>query len=348
MVPPSQIKKRQFEGEPPAAQPEEENSQEKIEVTFEFCDLNAIDYHAIKHLTSQLFRIARPKTSTADPRTTQPTTTTTPAVVLPPSKAPLKPVLEDLDVGELADLVLSEQKEWVGCTVKCDEEDCDPYAFISVLDLRAYQQKQSVLTLTNYLTSVLAAPTPSSAHAAELLAILQRELRPEGAGIGLVLSERLINIPVYIMPQLFTQLGNEIKHAQSKNAPGFQFDRLLIPSRVFTIPPNRDPGDDVNLSFDSNNSAQKLKKHKTEAHLSKEDHPDDIGLYHPEDQIISQFASHTIHFSLPQPKGSRKGGADEEFGVDQQGRLMLIELAKWDQMVDALKQYIGDPDQMRT
>jgi hypothetical protein len=65
---------------------------------------------------------------------------------------------------------------------------------------------------------------------------------------------------------------------------------------VFTIPPNRDPGDDVNLSFDSNNSAQKLKKHKTEAHLSKEDHPDDIGLYHPEDQIISQVESAaTLH-----------------------------------------------------
>jgi len=314
-------------------------------VTFEFCDLKAIDYHAIKHLISQLFRIARPKTDTDSELADK---TQTPLAV-PPSKAPLKPVLEDLDVGELADLVLSEQKEWVGCTVKCDEDDCDPYAFISVLDLRTYQQKQSILTLTNYLTSVLASPTTSSStQANELLTVLKQSLHPEGSGVGLVLSERLINIPVYIMPQLLTQLGNEINHAQSKNAPGFNFDRLLILSRVFRIPPNQDAGQEVNPTFDSiTNEAQKSKKHKTEANLDEDD-ADQLGLYHPEDHIISQFATHTIHFSLPNTKKTRKGGPDAEFGVDQQGRLMLIELSKWDQMVESLKQYIGDPDQMCT
>ncbi|KAA1129055.1 Mss4p nuclear export [Puccinia graminis f. sp. tritici] len=338
------IKKRMFEGEEPVRDQAgaENKDQEKIEVTFEFCDLNPIDYHAIKHLISQLFRIARPKSSTNLAPTSNPT---------PPSKAALKPVLEDLDVGELADLVLSDQKEWVGCTVKCDEEDPDPYAFISVLDLKAYQDKKSILTLTNYLTSALASSNPSPAQADELLKVLKESLQPEGSGIGLVLSERLINVPVYIMPQLFTQLGNEIKHAQSKNAPGFNFDRLLIPSRVFTLSPNQDSSQDVNPTFDSNtstnNNVQKPKKNKTDANLNPDD-PDQVGLYHPEDQIISQFASHTVHFSLPKSKEARKGGVDEEFGVDQQGRLMLIELSKWDQMVAALKEYIGDPDQMCT
>ncbi|OAV99665.1 hypothetical protein PTTG_25248 [Puccinia triticina 1-1 BBBD Race 1] len=333
------IRKRQFEGEPVQDQPETETEQEKIEVTFEFCDLKQIDYHAIKHLISQLFRISRPKSSPE------------PATGAHPSKTLVKPVLEDLDVGELADLVLSDQKEWVGCTVKCDEEDCDPYAFISVLDLRAYQEKSSILVLTSYLTSVLASSTPSSAQADELLTVLKQTLSPEGSGVGLVLSERLINVPVYIMPQLLTQLGNEIKHAQSKNAPGFKFDRLLIPSRVFTMSANPDPSQDVNPTFDaknnSNHNAQKPKKNKTDANLNPDD-PNQVGLYHPEDQIISQFASHTVHFSLPKSKEPRKGGVDEEFGVDQQGRLMLIELSKWDQMVAALQEYIGDPDQMCT
>ncbi|KAH9441533.1 hypothetical protein MJO28_002676 [Puccinia striiformis f. sp. tritici] len=334
----TQIRKRQLEGE---TEDDRMDTDEKIEVTFEFCDLNPIDYHAIKHLISQLFRIARPKSSTD--LAVQPST-----LAVPPSKAPLKPVLEDLDVDELADLVLSDQKEWVGCTVKCDEEDTDPYAFISVLDLKAHQQKPSILTLTNYLSSVLASSSPSSPEANQLLEILKESLQPEGSGIGLVLSERLINIPVYIMPQLLTQLGNEIKHAQSKNAPGFNFDRLLIPSRVFTTPPNIDPSQEVNPSFNSTNNPQKLKKNKIESDLNQDD-SNQIGLYHPEDQIISQFATHTVHFSLPKSKETRKGGdKDEQFGVDQQGRLMLIELSKWDQMIKSLQEFIGEPDQMCT
>lgn len=58
---------------------------QKIEVTFEFCDLKAIDYHAIKHLISQLLRIARQKKD----RDSEPAdkATQTPLAV-PPSKPP--------------------------------------------------------------------------------------------------------------------------------------------------------------------------------------------------------------------------------------------------------------------
>lgn len=50
-------------------------------------------------------------------------------------------------MGELADIVLGEQKEWVGGTVKCDDESSDPYAFVTALDLRAYQVRATKLTL---------------------------------------------------------------------------------------------------------------------------------------------------------------------------------------------------------
>lgn len=65
-----------------------------------------------------------------------PSDQTTPVL---PSKAQLKPVPKDIDVGELTDILLGEQKEWIGGTVKCDDESSDPYAFASVLDMRAYE-----------------------------------------------------------------------------------------------------------------------------------------------------------------------------------------------------------------
>lgn len=333
------IRKRKLEGELHHDQSDTEMN-EKIDVTFEFCDLNPIDYHAIKHLISQLFRIDRSSSSTLEE-----TTKTSPSVALKPSKAPLKPVVEDLDVGELADLILGEQKEWVGCTVKCDEEDCDPYAFASVLDLKFYQQKPSVLGLTRYLSAVLHSSARSSTQAEELLGIFEESLKPQGNGIGLLLSERLINMPVQVIPQLLVQLGNEIKHAQSKNAPGLQFDKVLIPSRVFIVPSGQDQKDEINPTFEpANNHHQQQdsnKKNKLEVNFDK-----DIGLYHPEDEIISQFASHTIRFSLGKTEENSRSldTNNEAFGNQQEGILMLISLSKWDEMVKRLQDYIGDPN----
>lgn len=81
----------------------------------------------MKHLLSQLLSLR----SLSDAADAAPPT-------VPPSQADPKPVPADIDVGELADLVLGPQKEWVGGTVKCDGEASDPYAFVSVLDLKAH------------------------------------------------------------------------------------------------------------------------------------------------------------------------------------------------------------------
>jgi hypothetical protein len=63
------------------------------------------------------------------------------------------------------------------------------------------------------------------------------------------------------------------------------------------LSPNQDPSQDVNPTFDSNtstnNNVQKPKKNKTDANLSPDD-PNQVGLYHPEDQIISQ-----VEFIVP-------------------------------------------------
>ncbi|KAG0146405.1 hypothetical protein CROQUDRAFT_133143 [Cronartium quercuum f. sp. fusiforme G11] len=327
-------KKRKKEGKEDEGS-DTEITDETIDVTFEFCDLNPIDYHALKHLISQLLCINAPNSSVEPVSTNQ----STPIL---PSKAQLKPVPKDIDVGELTDILLSEQKEWIGGTVKCDDESSDPYAFASVLDMRAYQAKPSVSSLTSYLLSSLASNT-SCTESQDLLATLNKSLKADGKGVGLLLSERLINMPVQVMPQLLSQIGSEIRHAQSKNAPGFAYDKLLIPSRVFFTPAESQEADQINPSFDPIEPPEqqnlKVKKNK----LDKSSEGVERCLYHPEDHIISQFASHTVHFNLPVNEGetATKTADVPAFGVKQEGRLMLIDLSKWDQMILNLMTYIG-------
>ncbi|EGG12237.1 uncharacterized protein MELLADRAFT_89292 [Melampsora larici-populina 98AG31] len=306
---------------------------ETIDVTFEFCDLNPIDYHALKHLISQLFCINSSISSEAEQ--------TTPIL---PSKAQLKPVPKDIDIGELTDILLGDQKEWVGGTVKCDDESSDPYSFASVLDLRAHQSKSSVSALTSYLMSSIAS-NKSCAVSQDLMKTIEKDLKPEGKGVGLLLSERLINMPVQVMPQLLAQIGNEIKHAQSKNAPGFNYSQLLVPSRVFFPPQESQDAEQANATFErvetSDSKQNKPKKKKMDKMVEEDEN--ERCLYHPEDHIISQFASHTVHFTLPTDEGKTqtKNSDAPDFGVKQEGRLMLIDLSKWDQMILSLMTYIG-------
>ncbi|MBW0482237.1 hypothetical protein O181_021952 [Austropuccinia psidii MF-1] len=313
-------RKRKSEGELKNEGSDTDMVDETIDVTFEFCDLSPIDYHALKHLISQLFRLASPQVCTLPPTSNQ--------RIVPPSKAPLQAVLDNIDVGELADLLLGPQKEWVGCSVKCGEDDSDPYAFASVIDLRANQEKPSVAALTSYLLSTLTASGSASSQSLELHAILTESLKPQGKGVGLVLSERLINMPVQVIPPLLTQFGNEIKHAQSQKAPGFDFTWLLIPSRVFLMRCDEDQTEEINPTFCPALSDSKQKSKKTKKSTSNQ--IGELGLYHPEDELISQFASHTVHFPLPKLEKTDTSKNSEEFGIEQQGRLMLIELSQWD------------------
>ncbi|KAH9823259.1 p21-C-terminal region-binding protein-domain-containing protein [Melampsora americana] len=306
---------------------------ETIDVTFEFCDLNPNDYHALKHLISQLFCINSSTSSEVEQ--------TTPIL---PSKAQVKPVPKDIDIGELTDILLGDQKEWVGGTVKCDDESSDPYSFASVLDLRAHQSKPSISTLTSYLMSSIAS-NKSCAVSQDLFETMKKDLKPEGKGIGLLLSERLINMPVQVMPQLLSQIGNEIKHAQSQNAPGFNYSQLLIPSRVFFPPEESQDVEQANPTFErvETSDSKKNKPKKTRMDKILDENENERCLYHPEDQIISQFATHTVHFTLPTDECKTRGISSDapEFGVKQEGRLMLIDLSKWDQMVLNLMTYIG-------
>lgn len=74
-----------------------------LDVEFDFFDPQPHDYHSIKLLLSQL----------------------------------LSHDAKDLDLGAVADLVL--EQKLVGSTVKCDGNEGDPYAVLTVLNLNVHK-----------------------------------------------------------------------------------------------------------------------------------------------------------------------------------------------------------------
>merc|ERR1712113_685196 len=71
----------------------------------------------------------------------------------------------------------------------------------------------------------------SDSKGQELAGILNA---PE-ANIGLIISERIINMPPQISVPLYQTLSNEVKKAKAKNLP-FNFTHYAIISKVLTAP----------------------------------------------------------------------------------------------------------------
>lgn len=132
---------------------------------------------------------------------------------------------EGLSTHALADLVLSQPD--VGTTIKTDGEESDPYAFLSVLNIGVhsvsicclffffkfllssklcFQANVSIKSLVEYILAKSKAD-----HAFH--ESLSTALHDPASQVGLVLCERLINMPVPVIPPMYRMLVDEIKDA---------------------------------------------------------------------------------------------------------------------------------------
>ena len=120
------------------------------------------------------------------------------------------------DISALADLVLSQPT--IGSTVKVDGKETDAYALITALGLKTHAGHEAVKALVGYLAE------KAGGKAAELL---------RGAeDVGLVLSERLINMPSEVAPPLYGMLLEELEAAVEDKEP-YAFSHYVVLSRVY-------------------------------------------------------------------------------------------------------------------
>ncbi|KAI0538452.1 putative actin cytoskeleton organization and vesicular protein [Xylaria digitata] len=216
------------------------------------------------------------------------------------------------DVSALADLILSQSS--IGSTVKTDGEESDPFAFVTALNIQEHRQKKPISQLIEYL-SEKAKATESLTPIPELLA--------SGQHVGLILSERLINMPSDVAPPLYTMLIEEIQDAVDDKEP-YEFTHYLIVSKTYH---------EIESTLAEE---RKKKKGKQDAALY---------YFHPEDEVLQKYA--TAYGSYPFTKTddavADSKRAFQEMGVMPMGSMILIEASKFADAVKGVGEYLSPP-----
>ncbi|KAB8364843.1 hypothetical protein FH972_024706 [Carpinus fangiana] len=280
-----------------------------LDIEFEWFDPQEVDFHGIKTLLKQLFDADH----------------------------------ELMDCSGLSDLVISQPK--LGSTVKVSDEvntdakNNDPFAFLTVLNLHAHLSKPPVQSLTSYLSSV-ASQIPS------LASTLPSILSSNDAQVGLVLTERFINMPAEIVPPMYTMLLEEIQWALDENEP-YKFTHYLVLSKTYTevISKLGDGEGGTIVHEDDDDDAPKKKKQKgKKGGAATTEVTGETFYFHPEDEVLHRFAAGYGDFAYR--KEAAEGASDAkrafyEAGVKPMGHMILLEAGKFQEAVEAVKTYLG-------
>ncbi|OAP64959.1 hypothetical protein AYL99_00931 [Fonsecaea erecta] len=224
---------------------------------------------------------------------------------------------QSFDLSALTDLILSQPT--LGSTVKVDGNETDAYAFLSVLNLQEHKDKPFMGKIVQYLLSK-AKSKPALAPLAELLS---QATIPQ---IGLILTERLINVPAEVVPPMYTMLLEEMEWAVQDGEP-YNFSHYLILSKTYT---------EVASKLDAENDPPKKKKKATSGSF-------ETLYFHPEDEILHRHAiCHSgFDYSTKQDEGhSDSKRAFQELGIKPQGHAILIAGEKFKDAVQNVAEYL--------
>ena len=224
------------------------------------------------------------------------------------------------DLSALTDLIL--EQPLLGSTVKVDGNETDPYAFLSVINLQAHKEKPYVADVIRYLKG-RASSNPAHAPLAELLS--QTEIPP----VGLILTERLINVPSEVSPPMYKMLLEEIQWALEEKEP-YTFSHYLILSKTYR---------EVASKLDEEDDRPKKKSKSSGS-------GPEIFYFHPEDEVFQRHAisSGPYEYIIKQDDGhSDSKRAFQELGIKPQGHMILIEANQFQPAVNDVSAYLPGP-----
>lgn len=244
-----------------------------VNVDFDYFDPTEIDFHAIKNLLRQLFD--------ADS------------------------VLFDLST--IADLVI--KQSGVGTTIKTDGKESDPFALLTVLDMKPTTPSPALKALADYF---IQKTQDNAAYNRKLRQILAPSSTSK---VGLILSERLINMPTEVVPPMYDMLYRE------SAAAGLEFDNFIILSKVFT---------EQESVVDREDNPRQAKRTKPAVNASSE-----IYYFHQEDELIkSKYAEFSKSFGYSrEAQNADSKRAFQEAGIWPLGYIMVVEGNKMEDLV---------------
>ncbi|GMM34774.1 protein-transporting protein [Saccharomycopsis crataegensis] len=267
----------------------EGDDNEIINVDFDFFDLNPeIDFHGFRTFLKQLFGDDYKK----------------------------------FDLSGLANIILDPKNTSIGSTIKTDGKDGDPLALLALMNLKNYKKSSSLNTLIEYLVTK-AQGNP------EFYIILKKVLGMNGGEkVGLIINERIINVPVEVTPPLFKLMMEEV----NKQEPDLKY--FLIISKVYKLVASQLSDDSDSDSDDNSNKNNKAKKVKKNSENQEE-----FDYFHYEDMIFEKNAMKFDKFKYDnklQDTDSRR--VFSEYGIDPYLSLILIEKSKLESSIPQLEE----------
>lgn len=151
------------------------------------------------------------------------------------------------------------------------------------------------------------------------------------ARIGLIMTERLLNIPSEVVPPMYKMLLEEISWALEDKEP-YDFTHYLIMSKTYR---------EVASALDS--EADNPRRNKKPKLAGRKQGPE-VFYFHPEDEVLQQHAD--VFGSFDYFKLADEGQSDskrtfQELGIKPQGHVILIETGKFESAVKALQEANG-------
>jgi protein BCP1 len=247
---------------------ESEQVEETVDVDFDYFDLNpSVDFHATKTFLTQL----------------------------------LGDDAGEFNISELADLILQENS--VGTTIKTDGQESDPFAILLVININDNLNRPAIKTLVDYVVKKTAADREFS--------LMLTKLLPRGQAqplkVGLIFSERMINMPVEVVPPMYKMLLEEMTKAHDARDK-YEFDYFLVISKVYHL-------------VAANEREAKPKKKKTDAAQ-----PVEKDYFHYEDLVLEANCAYKGTYdytSKKQETDSRR--VFSEYGIDPKLSLILLD-----------------------
>lgn len=190
--------------------------------------------------------------------------------------------------------------------------------------MRQHRQHVAIGPLVEYIVERTGGSGP---FAGDITALLDATSKAE---VGFVVSARVMNLPVQVIPPTYTMLLEEIQWAIDDKEQ-YQFTHYLVLSKTYVERAATVDTEDVNRA--------RQKKKKT-TRPSPE-----MFYFHAEDEIMQNFASSVTTFPFKHNPGI--GAADSrrafhEEGIDPQGYLMLFDAAQFTAAVRALSSALND------
>ncbi|RPB18575.1 hypothetical protein L211DRAFT_859330 [Terfezia boudieri ATCC MYA-4762] len=248
------------------------------------------------------------------------------------------------DISALANLVLSQPL--VGTTIKVDTNESDPYAFLTVLNVNLHRKTNpAVETLVNY---ILEKSKVNEKLHEQLTRILNKKNGAEKGGLGLILTERMVNMPVEVVPPMYKMLQEEVQWALDEKE-SYDFEAYLILSKTYTeVASQLDAEDGAEEEEEIKPKAKKFKSRMREVPRKKgtgigkvkKEVGKGVFYFHPEDEVLHAEAIAYTDYNYT--KVPEAGTADSkrtfsDFGIVPQGHMILFKKDKLGHVVRELE-----------